>query len=118
MLLKTLQLQLSGNPDEEEYGLLHETEYFYKQAQWLTSRFPEGVYADVEGLCKIVTQAEIAAKDYSLSPGRYVGVDTASDEDFDYEERLSEIHIELAGLNEEAIALANLISENFKTVVI
>ncbi len=116
--LRTLQQQLSGNPDEEEPGLLHETEYFYKQAHWLLSRFPEGVYTDVEGLCKVVSQAEIAAKDWSLSPGRYVGVDAATDDDFDYEERLAEIHIELEGLNEEAIALANAIAENFKTVVV
>ncbi len=112
--LKALQQQLSGNPDDEEPGLLHETEYFYKQALWLTSRFPNGVYADVEGLCKVVTQAEIAAKDWSLSPGRYVGVDTTTDEDVDYEERLKEIHIELEGLNEEAVGLAKVISENFK----
>lgn len=116
--LKALQQQLSGNPNEEEPGLLHETEYFYKQAHWLTSRFPEGVYTDVEGLCKVVTQKEIEAKDWSLSPGRYVGVDTSTDEDFDYEERLNEIHIELDGLNEEAIALAKTISENFKELAI
>jgi type I restriction enzyme M protein len=116
--LKALQLQLSGNPDEEEPGLLHETEYFYKQAHWLTSRFTEGVYTDVEGLCKIVTQSDIEAKDWSLSPGRYVGVDTVTDDDFDYEERLNEIHIELEGLNEEAVALAKSISENYKELVI
>jgi type I restriction enzyme M protein len=116
--LKALQQQLSGNPDEEEPGLLHETEYFYKQAHWLISRFPDGVYADVEGLCKVVTQKEIAAKDWSLSPGRYVGVDTATDDDFDYEERLNEIHIELEGLNEEAMALAKAIAENYKTILI
>jgi len=116
--LKALQQQLSDNPDEEEPGLLHETEYFFKQAHWLTSRFPEGVYTDVEGLCKVVTQKEIEAKDWSLSPGRYVGVDTSTDEDFDYEERLNEIHIELDGLNEEAIALAKTISENYKELAI
>ncbi len=116
--LKALQQQLSGNPDEEEPGLLHETEYFYKQAQWLTSRFPEGVYTDVEGLCKVVTQQEIEAKDWSLSPGRYVGVSLSEDEDLDYEARLNEIHIELEGLNEEAAELAKLISENYKTLAI
>ncbi|MEI6489497.1 MAG: N-6 DNA methylase [Bacteroidota bacterium] len=116
--LKALQQQLSGNPDEEEPGLLHETEYFYKQAHWLTSRFPDGVYTDVEGLCKVVSQAEIEAKDWSLSPGRYVGVDTATDDDFDYEERLNEIHIELEGLNEEAMTLAKTISENYKELAI
>ncbi len=116
--LKALQQQLSGNPDEEEPGFLHETEYFYKQAHWLTSRFPEGVYTEVEGLCKVVTQKEIEAKDWSLSPGRYVGVDTSTDEDFDYEERLNEIHIELDGLNEEAFALAKTISENYKELAL
>jgi len=116
--LKEMQQQLSGNPTEDEPGLLHETEYYWKQAQWLQSRFPEGQYADVEGLCKVVTQAEIEAKDWSLSPGRYVGVDTATDDDFDYEERLNEIHIELDGLNEEAIALAKTISDNFKELAI
>jgi len=115
--LKALQQQLSGNPDEEEPGLLHETEYFYKQAHWLTSRFPDGVYTDVEGLCKVVTQKEIEAKDWSLSPGRYVGVDTTAEEDFDYEERLNEIHIELEGLNEEAIHLANQIQNTIKEIV-
>jgi type I restriction enzyme M protein len=116
--LKALQQQLSGNPDEEEPGLLHETEYFYKQAYWLTSRFQKGVYTDVEGLCKVVNQSDIEAKDWSLSPGRYVGVDTTSDNDNDFEERLKEIHIELDGLNEEAMSLANAISENYKVLVI
>lgn len=116
--LKALQQQLSGNPDEEEPGFLHETEYFWKQAHWLTSRYPKGVYTDVEGLCKVVNQKEIEAKDWSLSPGRYVGVDTATDDDFDYEERLNEIHIELDGLNEEAIAFASAISENFKEIAL
>lgn len=116
--LKALQQQLSGNPDEEEPGLLHETEYFWKQAHWLQSRFPAGSYTDVEGLCKVVTQSDIAAKDWSLSPGRYVGVDAATDDGVDYEERLREIHIELEGLNDEAIALAKTISENFKGMIL
>ena len=110
-------MQLSGNPDEEETGLLHNTEYFWKQAHKMQTWFPDGVYCDVEGLCKVVTISEIEAKEWSLSPGRYVGVDTSSDEDFDFEERLAEIHIELEGLNEEAVRLAALISENYKTLL-
>ncbi|MDB5227000.1 MAG: methylase [Bacteroidota bacterium] len=116
--LKALQLQLSGNPEEEEPGLLQDIEYFWKQAHWLMSRFPEGVYADVEGLCKVVSQKEIEAKEWSLSPGRYVGMDAATDDDFDYELRLQEIHIELEGLNEEAMELANTIAENYKELMI
>jgi len=112
--IKMLNQQLSGNPDEEDPGLLHETEYFFKQAQWLTKRFPDGHYQDVEGLCKVVSQKEIKAKDWSLSPGRYVGVDAVADDDFDYEERLKEIHIELEGLNEEAERLSQTIMQNYK----
>ena len=98
--------------------MLHQTDYFYKQANWLQSRFGNGVYTNVEGLCKVVTQQEIKDKDWSLSPGRYVGVDAATEDDFDYEERLQEIHIELQGLNEEAMVLTNAISENFKNLAL
>ncbi|HRU02473.1 MAG TPA: hypothetical protein P5239_12310, partial [Victivallales bacterium] len=60
------------------------------------------------------TIKEIEAKDWSLSPGRYVGVDTTTDDDIDYEERLREIHVELQSLNEEAIQLVQTIMNNFK----
>jgi type I restriction enzyme M protein len=116
--LKALQQLLSGNPDEEEPGLLHETEYFYKQAHWLTSRFPDGNYRDYIGLCKVVNKKELEAKDWSLSPGRYVGVDTTSNDDIDFEERLNEIHIEIEGLNEEAALLAQTIIENYKEIAL
>jgi len=116
--LKALQQHLSGNPDEEEPGLLHETEYFWKQVNWLTTRFPQRSYNDVEGLCKVVSQKEIEEKDWSLSPGRYVGVSSNEEDDLDYEERLNEIHIELTGLNEEANALSKAISDNFKELLV
>ncbi|MBK8448736.1 MAG: SAM-dependent DNA methyltransferase [Saprospiraceae bacterium] len=72
----------------------------------------------MEGLCKVVSQKEIEAKDWSLSAGRYVGVCSVTEDDLDYEERLNEIHIELDGLNEEAVDLAKAISENFKELAI
>jgi type I restriction enzyme M protein len=115
--IKEYQALLCGNPDEEEPGLLHDMEYFWKQAHWLINRFPDGIYTDIEGLCKVVTLEEVAAKDYSLSPGRYVGVDAGTDDDFDYEERLREIHLELAGLNEEAEQLVKAISDNYKELL-
>ena len=116
--LNDLHIQLNGNSDDEDPGLLHETDYFWKQAHWLQSRFPDSVYTDVEGLCKLVTQTEIETKDWSLSPGRYVDISLGEVDDFDFEERLHEIHIELDGLNEEAIVLANAISENYKELAI
>ena len=86
--------------------------YFNKEASWLLSRFTNGEYADIAGLCKVVTKEEIAQNDYSLTAGRYVGVAPQIDEDFDYEERMAEIKVELQSLNEEAISLAGQIQLN------
>ena len=64
---------------------------------------------------KLVARTEIEAHDWSLTPGRYVGVaPEAEDEDFDFEEAMRSIHIDLNGLNEEAAELAARIGRNFK----
>ena len=86
--------------------------YFEKELKWLSERFPEGKYRDVPGLCRVVTQAEIAANDYSLTAGRYVGVAAQVDDGFDFEERMAEIKIELADLDREAAVLAGTIQEH------
>ena len=89
--------------------------YFHKQAHWLQERFPEAELCDVEGLVKLVDREEIKTNDWSLTPGRYVGVaPEVEDEDFDFEETLRDIHIELQGLNEEATVLAAQIQKNFE----
>ena len=89
--------------------------YFYKQVVWLQIRFPEAELCDVEGLVKLTSVAEIETSDWNLNPARYVGVAPQEvDEDFDLEEALSDIHIELAGLDEEASELAQTIQQNFK----
>jgi type I restriction enzyme M protein len=94
---------------------LKRTAYFERQAHWLLSRFPDAKFVPVAGLCRAVTQQEIEAADWSLTPGRYVGVAPAEvDDDFDFEQTLKDIHIELADLNEEALALAAKIQENFE----
>jgi len=94
---------------------LKRVRYFHKQAVWLTERFPDGELRDVEGLVKLVDRAELEANDYSLTPGRYVGVAPEEEDDgFDFEEALREIHVELEGLNAEAADLAARISRNFK----
>ena len=94
---------------------LKQVRYFWRQAHWLTERFPEAKLCDVEGLVKLVDRAEIAANDWSLTPGRYVGVAPEEvDEDFDFEETLREIHVELEDLNAEAAQLATTIKKNFE----
>ncbi|WP_445630562.1 type I restriction-modification system subunit M [Nostoc sp. DSM 114167] len=91
------------------------TLYMKAQVTWLESRFPEAVFVDVPGLCKVVTRDEITQQDSSLTPGRYVGVTALDGEDEeDFEERMREIHLELASLNEEAVELAAAIAANFE----
>jgi type I restriction enzyme M protein len=86
----------------------------WRQAHWLTERFPKAELRDVAGLVKLVSQAEIEAGDWSLTPGRYVGVAPEEEDDnFDCEEALREIHVELEDLNAEAVRLAAIIRKNF-----
>jgi type I restriction enzyme M protein len=53
--------------------------------------------------------AEVEENDYSLTPGRYVGYSIEVDEEFDYQKRLSEIRVQLAGLNLTANGLMDFI---------
>jgi type I restriction enzyme M protein len=94
---------------------LRQARYFFKQADWLQERFPEAVLRDVDGLVKRVDRAAIAAHDWSLTPGRYVGVaPEEQDKDFDFEEAIRAIHIDLKCLNEDAAELAARIAQNFE----
>ncbi len=73
---------------------------------WLTEKFgDDGKYQDVLGLCKLATIQEIEEKNYSLTPGAYVGVAEAEDDGVDFHERMTEIHDKLNRLNTEANAL-------------
>ena len=73
---------------------------------WLVSKFGEdGQYQDILGLCKIATIQEIEEKNYSLTPGAYVGVPEQEDDGVDFHERMNDIHAELAKLNKEANVL-------------
>ncbi|WP_299776855.1 N-6 DNA methylase [uncultured Roseobacter sp.] len=115
------RVPLTGDPDVHltPTGSLKRFRYFEGQADWLLSRFPEGKLRDVEGLVKLVDQEELAANDYSLTPGRYVGVaPEEDDEDFDFEEAIKEIHDEIETLNAEAAELAEAVAKNFEELIV
>ena len=82
-----------------------------RQFEWLTEKFGGGEYQDVLGLCKIATIQEIEEKNYSLTPGAYVGVAEQEDDGVDFHERMTEIHAELAQLNKEANVLMDEIQK-------
>ena len=88
-----------------------------RQREWLTSKFGlDGEYQDVLGLCKIATIQEIEEKNYSLTPGAYVGVAEVEDDGVDFHERMNEIHTELASLNKEANVLMSEIMKEWETL--
>jgi len=89
-----------------------EPENLHGSANLLAEHFPDGQYADVAGLCKVATLAEIEAQGWSLNPGRYVGVADLAEDDFDFKERLEEQNEELETLNAEARELEERIAEN------
>ena len=85
-----------------------------RQYEWLTEKFGEGEYKDVLGLCKIATIQEIEEKNYSLTPGAYVGVAEVEDDGVDFHERMNEIHAELKRLNGEANVLMDEILKGWE----
>ena len=59
---------------EELHKEVKNVEIFYQHIHWLQQRFPKAEYEDVTGLCKLASQADFKEQEYSLNPGRYVGV--------------------------------------------
>ena len=70
-------------------------------------------YADVPGLCKSATLAEIEAQGWSLNPGRYVGVAPGEDvSDKDFRSIFESLNEELETLNTQARMLEQSIAAN------
>ena len=84
------------------------------EAQWLYEKFGEGEYQDIPGLCKVASREEIKEKNYSLTPGAYVGVAAVEDDGVDFAQRMAEIHAELLTLQAESNVLMDTISKNMK----
>lgn len=103
---------------KETLKLLHKevkiSENYYKHIHWLQIRFPKAEYEDVTGLCKLASQEEVAEQDYSLNPGRYVGI--VIDEDGRTEEEfiatLLNSHDDFINLTKKAKEIESLISLN------
>jgi type I restriction enzyme M protein len=104
--------------EAEHKTLADRADYFKNHIAWLTERFPDGKYADVTGLCKAASLADLEEQDFSLNPGRYVGV-VIEDDGLTADEFRAEMHAahaELAELHAQANALELAISQNFKLI--
>ncbi|MHB8694226.1 MAG: type I restriction-modification system subunit M [Solirubrobacteraceae bacterium] len=79
-----------------------EPEFAAGTNELFSERFPDASYADINGLCRVATLAEIDSQGWSLNPGRYVGTEIEDLEDEVFEEKLAAAHLELRGLASRA----------------
>jgi len=93
-------------------------ESWFQHIHWLQQRFPNAEYEDVTGLCKLASPAEVEEQDYSLNPGRYVGVvieeDGKTEEEFVAD--LLATNDELSQLNAHAKKLEAVIAKNIREI--
>ncbi len=87
-------------------------EDLHGSAEVMAEKFPDGIYRDIPGLCRVATIQEIEAQGWSLNPGRYVGVADRKEDDFDFYDRLEALNEELEALNAEARELEGRIADN------
>lgn len=97
------------------WALVEEYKQVGKQEQidWLMERWPEGKYQDVIGLCKVAKlegEDGIIDQDYSLNPGRYVGV-VIEDDGMTEEEFVETMKADYAELNALTAASEKLVIE-------
>lgn len=118
-LIEEYRAALAAAPETAEDKETKTKAYWQVQIDWLTERFPDGVYRDVIGLCKAAKldgEDGIIDQDYSLNAGRYVGVviedDGMTEEEF--KETMLGLNAEFAALNEEAKKLEAEIAESLK----
>jgi type I restriction enzyme M protein len=81
--------------------------------QW---RNKAGKYNDVDGFCKAASFDEVAANNYVLSPGRYVGTEAEQDDGVSFEEKMEKLASELAYQFKEGQRLELQIKDNLKRI--
>ena len=118
-MLDEYKTELANAPEFSDDKEVLTKDYWQSQIDWLTERFPDGVYTDVIGLCKAAPlegDDGIIDQDYSLNAGRYVGVviedDGLTQEEF--KEEMYSLHSEFTTLSAEAKKLEEVISNNLK----
>lgn len=120
-LIDEYKSKLVEAPEFSEDKEVMPKSYWQSQIDWILERFPDGKYRDVIGLCKVAKlegEDGIIDQDYSLNPGRYVGVvievDGMTKEEFKAE--MLSLNEELSKLNEEAHALEKKIHKNLTNI--
>lgn len=58
--------------------------------------FIDGTLEDIKGFCAVKTTEDIAAQDYILTPGRYVGIEDKEEDDEPFDEKMTRLTSELS----------------------
>lgn len=79
-------------------------------------KFEAGTLEPQKGFCASVTLAEIAKKDYILTPGRYVGIADQEEDSEPFEEKMTRLTGELAELFEKSHVMEEEIKKQLKGI--
>ena len=91
--------------------LYHSKKPEYPGNALLKKHFPEGKYQDVKGLCKIASIEDVKEQDYSLNPGRYVGIKPLPPmQKEEFEKKIKEFDSKFSTLSKEAHNLEEAIA--------
>ncbi|WP_269207921.1 SAM-dependent methyltransferase [Selenomonas noxia] len=78
--------------------------------------FQEGECEDVKGFCAIASTEDIAAQDYILTPGRYVGIEEQEDDGEPFEDKMKRLTGELSELFAKSHELEEKIRKNLGAI--
>lgn len=78
--------------------------------------FVEGSLENKKGYCAVVDTEEIAKQDYTLTPGRYVGIEEQEDDGEPFEEKMARLTSELSEMFEKSHELEAEIRKNLEAI--
>jgi type I restriction enzyme M protein len=79
-------------------------------------KFRQGTLEDVAGYCAVKSLNDIAAQDFILTPGRYVGIAEQEDDGEPFAEKMSRLTSELSGLFAESHRLEDEIKKQLGSI--
>lgn len=118
-LIKEYETNLANAPETSDEEDNPPKSYWQANIDWLKEQFPEGKYRDVIGLCKVAKlegEDGIKDQDYSLNPGRYVGVvieDDGMTED-EFKKKINSLKDEYNLISNEVSKLEEVLNANIK----
>ena len=78
--------------------------------------FQDGTLEEVKGFCAIAATEQIAAQDYILTPGRYVGIEEQEDDGEPFDEKMKRLTSELSEMFAKSHVLENEIREKLGAI--